>query len=455
MIFSLRRSFALRVAALAAGLVIIVCGAGFFWGYLRVAGALQEQLDAVIASDAQDLLADYEAAGPAGLVASVSDATRRHSMQVRLQTADGGNIVGNISGVPVGLVGFDTLHLPDGRDVRALGAVLPGGLNLIVAADLQPLRRSATALTGALPLAGAVAAAAALVLGFLAARQLEKRLRAVSDAAEAVARGDLSRRLPESGSGDEFDRLSATTNTVLARVEALVEGLQATTTSIAHDLRSPLFRLRQSLESALARPRDADSDGATLEASLAELDVVLATFSALLRIARAEAGMAGAGFAEIDLSELVGRVAETYEAVAEEAGQSLEQRIAPGQTVRGDPDLLRQALANLIENAMTHGGPGVAIQVTLHPGPVIEVADNGKGIPPEEYGRVLQRFYRLDGSRNTPGTGLGLALVAAVARLHGVALELGSAAPGLRVTLRFPTAAEAVRLGLPAPRNAP
>ncbi len=451
MTFNLRRSFALRVAALAAGLVVIVCGLGFFWGYLRVEGALQEQLDAAIASDAQDLLADYEAAGPRGLVASVSDATRRHGMQVRLQTPRGENIVGNINGAPVGLIGFDTLHLPDGRDIRALGAVLPGGLNLIVAADLQPLRRSAAALTGALPLAGAVAAAAALVLGFFAARRLEKRLRAVSDAAGAVANGDLSRRLPETGAGDEFDRLSATTNTVLARVEALVEGLQATTSSIAHDLRSPLFRLRQSLEAALARPREAESDAATLETALGELDGVLATFSALLRIARAEAGVSGAGFVDTDLSELVGRVAETYEAVAEEAGQVLRAEIAPGQTVRGDPDLLRQALANLIENAMTHGGPGVAVRVTLRPGPVLDVADNGPGIPPDEYGKVLQRFYRLDGSRNTPGTGLGLALVAAVARLHGAKLELGDARPGLKVTLTFPSQSNMALTGLAVP----
>jgi signal transduction histidine kinase len=437
--FGLRRSFALRVAALAAALVVIVCGLGFFWGYLRVAGALQEQLDAAIASDAQDLLTEYEAAGPVGLVASVTDATRRHGMQVQLQTSNGETVVGNIRGAPVGLVGFDTLHLPDGRDVRALGAALPGGLNLIVAADLAPLRRSATALTSALPVAGAVAAAAALVLGFFAARQLEKRLRAVSDAAEAVARGDLSRRLPESGTGDEFDRLSATTNTVLARVEALVEGLQATTTSIAHDLRSPLFRLRQALEAALARPRAPAEDAATLEASLAELDVVLATFSALLRIARAEAGVAGAGFVSVDLSDIAGRIAETYEAVAEEAGQSLRAEITPGLHVAGDPDLLRQALANLIENALTHGGPGVAVKLALRPGPAIEVADNGPGIPPEEYGRVLQRFTRLDASRNTPGTGLGLALVAAVARLHGAKLTLGDAGPGLLVTIAFPT----------------
>jgi signal transduction histidine kinase len=442
----LRKSFALRVAALAAGLVVLVCGLGFGWGFLRVEGALREQLDAAIASDAQDFLTDYENLGPNGLVASVADAARRRGSLVLLQTVEGAAVAGNLRGMPLGLKGFDTVRLPDGRDLRAIGAVLPRGLNLIVASDLAPVRRSAAALTSALPLAGVVAALAALVLGFFVARRLELRLRAVSNAAGAVIAGDLSRRLPESGSGDELDRLSATTNTVLARVEALVEGLQATTTSIAHDLRSPLFRLRQALEAALARPRDADADTATLEASLAELDAVLATFSALLRIARAEAGLGGAGlggarFVPVDLSDIVTRVSETYEAVAEEAGQTLLAEVAPGQSVRGDPDLLRQALANVIENALTHGGPGVVVRVSLaaarEGGPALVVSDNGPGIPPEEYGRVLQRFHRLDRSRNTPGTGLGLALVAAVARLHGARLELGDAGPGLRVSISF------------------
>lgn len=438
----LRKSSALRVAALAAGLVVLVCGLGFGWGYLRVAGVLRDQLDAAIASDAQDFLQDYENLGPSGLVASVADAARRRGGLVLLQTVDGSAIAGNIGGAPLALQGFSTLRLPDGRDVRAIGALLPRGLNLIVAADLAPVRRGAAALTATLPVAGLVAALAALVLGFLVARRLERRLRAVSDAAGAVIAGDLSRRLPETGRGDEFDRLSATTNAVLARVEALVDGLQATTTSIAHDLRSPLFRLRQSLEAALARSREPSQDTATLEISLAELDGVLATFSALLRIARAEAGLGNAGFVAVDLSELVARVTETYEAVAEEAGQSLHADIAPGQNLRADPDLLRQALANLIENALTHGGPAVAVHVALCPGAdnavTLAVSDNGPGIPPEEYGRVLQRFHRLDSSRHTPGTGLGLALVAAVARLHGARLHLGDAAPGLKVTLAFP-----------------
>jgi len=435
----MRKSFALRVAALAAALVVVVCGLGFGWGFLRVESALRDQLDLAIASDAQDYLADFESLGANALIASVADAARRRGALVLLQTAEGTTIAGNIRGAPLGLNGFDDLHLPDGRDLRALGAILPRGLNLIVAADLAPVRRSAAALVGALPLAGVVAAFAALVLGFFAARRLELRLRRVSDAATAVIAGDLSRRLPETGGGDEFDRLSATTNAVLARVEALVEGLQATTTSIAHDLRSPLFRLRQALEAALARPRDPEADAATFEASLSELDSVLSTFAALLRIARAEAGVGNAGFVTVDLSELVTRVCETYEAVAEDAGKTLSAEVAPGLTLRADPDLLRQALANLIENALTHGGDRIRVVLQANGGATLIVTDNGPGIPPEEYAQVLQRFHRLDTSRNTPGTGLGLALVAAVARLHGARLELGDAGPGLRVTLALPS----------------
>jgi signal transduction histidine kinase len=442
---SLTRSFALRVAALAAGLVVLVCGLGFGWGYLRVEGALGAQLDAAIAGQAEAFLEELDQDGLGGLTASVAAEARRRGAFVLLQTQAGTTLAGGIAGAPLELRGFTTFRSPDGRSLRALGAVLPGGLNLIVAADLAPVRSAATALTGALPLAGGVAAVAALLLGFLVTRRLERRLRAVSDAAAAVIAGDLARRLPTAGSNDEFDRLTATVNTVLARFEQLVEGLQATTTSIAHDLRSPLFRLRQQLETAASRPRDPQADAATLDGALAELDSVLATFTALLRIARAEAGLRGAGFVQTDLSALVAGVADTFAAVAEDGGQSLLADIAPAQQIDGDPALLRQALANLIENALTHAGPHAVVRVQLlaatSSGPVLRVSDDGPGIPPSERERVLVRFTRLDASRNTPGTGLGLALVAAVARLHGASLELGDAAPGLSVTLGFPRAA--------------
>jgi signal transduction histidine kinase len=199
----------------------------------------------------------------------------------------------------------------------------------------------------------------------------------------------------------------------------------------------PFNRLRQRLERALAAPREAAMDTATLEAAIAELDEVLATFAAMLRIAQTEAGVRR-GLAELDLSELVQGVAEIYQAVAEERGARPEAEVTPDQRMQGDAALLRQLLVNLIENALAHGGAAVRTPIAQRPGPVLEVADNGPGIPEEEREKMLRRFYRLDHNRGTPGSGLGLALVAAVAKLHGASLSLGDARPGLRVTVAFP-----------------
>jgi signal transduction histidine kinase len=325
-----------------------------------------------------------------------------------------------------------------------MGVLLPAGLNLIVAADLEQTDRTAAAMASTLPAAGALAGLAALALGFVTAKQLERRLHSVSAAAQAVMAGDLTQRLPVHGGGDEFDRLVVTINAMLTRIEELVREMRQVTDNIAHDLRSPLSRLRQKLEGALARAREPAADGEALAEAIDELDAVLATFASLLRIARAEAGLRGAPPQQVALSELAGQLAETYAAVAEEQGQSLIAEVTPDVTVRGDATLLRQALANLIENALLHGGAAVRVRVILRReagAPMLEVIDDGPGIPEEERDRVTRRFYRLDRSRNTPGTGLGLALVAAVAQLHGARLQLGDAAPGLRVAITFPATA--------------
>lgn len=396
------------------------------------------QLDVAIATEAEGYLEEYEALGPQAFALGVAAQARRRGALVVLRTANGGVVAGALPDAPTGLRGFATVRAADGRDIRMLGAALPGGLQLVVGADLLPVRRAAASLTGALPVAGALAAGVALLGGYIAARRLERRLGRVSDAAQDVMDGNLSRRLPLAGHNDEFDRLAGAVNAMLARIETLVDGLHLTTTSIAHDLRSPLFRLRQQLEAAAARPRDPAADAATLDASLSELDGVLATFSALLRIARAEAGLKGGSFGPVDLSALVHDLAETYAAVAEEAGKALHANIVPGVRVEGDGALLRQVLANLLENALTHGGTVVRLRLQDGDGPALVLTDDGPGIPEAERERVLQRFYRLDTNRSTTGTGLGLALVAAVAGLHGATLHLGDAAPGLRVTMAFP-----------------
>ncbi|TPG53823.1 sensor histidine kinase [Roseomonas nepalensis] len=431
------RSFAPRVALAMAVVVLLTSLLGAGWGWLRAQAALRQQLDLVLAAEAEGLLRDYETFGLRGL-SEVAEITSRRPgpLLVLLQAADGRPIAGRLPAAPTVLRGFATWRQGEGEvPLRALGAVLPGGANLIVAADLSSVDRAATALAWTPPVAGGVAALVALGLGFLLASRLERRLAGISGAARAVMAGDLARRLPESGRGDEFDRLAVTINAMLARIETLVAEVRQVTDDVAHDLRSPLSRLRQRLEAALARARDPAADEAALEGAIGELDGILATFAALLRIARAEAGAGREGFAPVDLSALVAAVAEAYAPVAEEAGRALEAEVAPGQVIEGSAPLLRQAVANLLDNSLAHGEG--RIRVRLRPGAALEVEDEGPGIPAEERQRVVRRFYRLDRSRGTPGTGLGLSLVAAVAGLHGGALSLGEGpgGKGLRATL--------------------
>jgi signal transduction histidine kinase len=265
----------------------------------------------------------------------------------------------------------------------------------------------------------------------LAARRLEVRLAQSGAAARAIMDGDLTRRLPGNPEGDEFDRLGATINLLLGRIEALVAAQRQVTDDIAHDLRTPLSHLRQRLEAAAAAPR---TDPSLIEAAIGDLDAVLASFAALLRIARVESGAGRAGFAAVDLSALASMMAETYGAVAEEAGRALEAHIAPGVVVQGDAALLRQALANLLDNAMLHGA-GV-VRLKLSHGGALMVADDGPGIPQGERDAVLRRFHRLQAAQGRPGSGLGLALVAATARMHGARLVLGGE-QGLEVRLEF------------------
>jgi signal transduction histidine kinase len=432
------RSFAPRMALIIAGVVLVASVLGAGWGWFRAREALREQLDLVLAAEAEGLLRDYETYGLRGLADSAEIyARRRGPLLVVLLAPDGRVLAGRLPSAPAALRGFATLRdTADDMPLRALGALLPGGVNLIVAADLTAIDRAAYALAWAPPIAGGLAALAALGLGFLLATRLERRLAGVSTAARAVMAGDLTRRLPEGGRGDEFDRLAATINAMLARIETLVAEVRQVTDDVAHDLRSPLSRLRQRLEAALAGPRAADAE--TLEAALAELDAILATFAALLRIARTEAGAGQDGLRPLDLSALAASVAEIYAPVAEEAGRAILTEIAPGERIAGQADLLRQALANLLDNALSHGAG--AIRITLPPGGALTVADEGPGIPPAEREAVLRRFYRLDRSRGTPGTGLGLALVAAVARLHGGQLTLGEGPDGrgLQAALELP-----------------
>jgi signal transduction histidine kinase len=285
----------------------------------------------------------------------------------------------------------------------------------------------------------------ALVSWFFVSRRVLKRIDSVSATSRQIMQGDLSGRLEVTGSGDEFDRLAASLNAMLERIELLLHGLKDVSDNIAHDLKTPLTRLRNRVETALAGPADGDKYRAALEATIEESDGLIKTFNALLMIARIEAGSPDGGMTNIDAAAVVRDVAELYEPAADEKGIELAVD-APGPIeMKASRELLGQALANLIDNAIKYAGsaegrtPRIAVS-TRKDGEsfVLTVADNGPGVPQEDRERVLERFVRLEASRSQPGSGLGLSLVAAVARLHHGTVELSDGGPGLIVTLRLP-----------------
>ena len=273
-----------------------------------------------------------------------------------------------------------------------------------------------------------------LSLGFL--RQIE----AIASAAEAIIGGDMRRRMPLRRGGDELDRLAATLNRMLDRINDLMESLRQVSNDIAHDLRTPLGRLRQGLEEIRRSPRTATEYEQTIDQAIKESDAILETFGALLRIAQIESGARMGGFGVVDLSNLVEYVYETYRPVADDAGMILSMHLQPGIRVEGDRELLAQFLVNLIENAIAHTGAGTEISLSLvRDGACarLRVSDNGPGVPPCELPNIYKRFYRIEGSRTTPGSGLGLSLVDAIANLHHFRLHTAVDGPGLSITAEF------------------
>jgi signal transduction histidine kinase len=333
---------------------------------------------------------------------------------------------------------------PDSATI-AFGVVLPGGGRFFVGQGTGSLADLRELVAEAFAWAGAVTVGLALLGGLLMSGVFLRRVEAVNRAAARIVAGDLANRIPERGGEDEFDRLARNLNRMLDRIAQLMDGLRQVSSDIAHDLRTPLARLRQGLERARLKARSVEDYEAAVDRAIAETDAILATFGALLRIAQLEAGVKRSGFARVDLSDVFGRIAEAYEAVAEDEGKILVSTIEPGLATQGDRELQTQMIANLVENAIRHtpAGTRIALAAAAGPrGPVGTVADTGPGIPEAARGQVFQRFYRLERSRTTPGSGLGLSLVAAIADLHGIAVSLDDNRPGLRVTLDF--AAETV-----------
>jgi signal transduction histidine kinase len=279
----------------------------------------------------------------------------------------------------------------------------------------------------------------ALGAGYLIASIFVRRLDRINEAANRVMLGRLSERLPVMGMGPEFDRLSANLNRMLERIETLVTGMRQVSTDIAHDLRTPLTRLRQRLEVTRASP-SIEAHRQAIDDATNQVDEVLGMFGALLRIGSLEAGIGGDRFKPVDLSDVLERVAMAYQPSIEDQNKALKLSIEPGIAVEGDGDLLAQMFNNLIENALVHTPAHSLITIGLHrelDAVIAVVADNGPGIPAADQAKVLQRFYRLERSRSLPGSGLGLSLAVAVARLHHAELSITDSHPGVAVSIRF------------------
>ena len=435
---------------------VLLLGAVTFWS---TRSALEDQLRRRIEAEMSFLQEEFRISGLDHLVATVQERTRvPANLDYFITDRTGKRLAGDLPLVSsrLGWVDVDAGHDTTGEQsgeqerVRALVKELDGGFRLGVGEDLEQVGEiedtvfAAFASTLGIVLVLGIGGGLLLSAGFL------RRVDTITRTADAIIAGDISRRIERNGSGDDFDRLSATLNAMLDRIGGLMENLRQVSTDIAHDLRTPLSRLRQGLEEAQRRELTAADYRSVVEHAMEEADAILDTFSALLRIAQIEAGVRRSAFRPVDLSEVMHTVADAYAPTAEEGGRTLRTEIADAVTINGDRDLLVQLFSNLVENALHHTPLGTTVVTRLSvisKTVIAEIGDNGSGIPPEERANVLLRFYRLERSRSTPGSGLGLSMASAIAALHHGTLEILDNAPGLRAVVRFPSSSPVLELG--------
>ena len=407
---------------------------------------MANSLDAAVDSDITELEDSLQVGGDAALTALVMERVRQMPygpMYYLLQDPNGKVVAGSLLPFYGGEGRFD-LKIPRSGapsvPIHSRGIILNDGKYLMVGVDALPRREMHKLIVRVFGWSSAISLVLAFGGGALMSGGLLRRIETISRAARDIMAGDFSRRIPVRGTGDEFDHLAASLNAMLERNEAAMESVRQVSNDIAHDLRTPLTRLRQRLELAQRRARSVEEWRRAAEGCMSDMDAILETFGGLLRIAQIESGIPTRRFTKVDLSELLRTVIELYHPMAEEKGQSFTDDIASALTVWGDRELLTQMIANLIENAIKHSPTGASIGLVTRESPNtigVAVNDSGPGIPAEERARVFQRFYRLKRSRSTPGSGLGLSLVEAIAALHQIGIELTDNGPGLRVTLRF------------------
>ena len=424
---------------------------------VNVKNLIDEQIDQTVEAEITGLAEQYSQGGIRRLVDTVERRARQPGSSLYLVTTFAGeSIAGNVAQLPPGVLEHpgltETGYLRTGEEVahhRALARIflLPGGFRLLVGRDLEDRETLRRVLVQALLTSLFWLTVVGTAGGIFVAVRVLRRVDAMTASAHSIMSGDLTRRRPQTGSGDELDRLAQNLNAMLDRIGELMKGLKEVSDNIAHDLKTPLTRLRNGVEQALRTAGSPAEYQGALEKVLEESDGLIRIFNALLMIARLEAGTELEGMSDFDLAEVARDVAELYDPVAEEQGLPLTIDTQPGLMMHGNRELIGQALANLVDNALKHGvveaadeaRPPVSIQAHRAADRLeFVVADHGTGIAPADRTRVLERFVRLEGSRSRPGSGLGLSLATAVARLHGGALRLEDNEPGLRVVLSFP-----------------
>ncbi|MDX2143451.1 MAG: HAMP domain-containing sensor histidine kinase [Rhodospirillaceae bacterium] len=455
-------SITFRLALLYTAVFALSVGGLFYFVFWTTSGFAQRQVQAAIEAEVIGFQESYQRSGVSGLVMAVnrrSDPTLGNNGIYLLIDPVGQPMAGNLRDWPRN-VAIDDLWVNFGirdlegttediADVRALQFFVPEGFRLLVGRDIRDAQQFRRQLIQSLNIGLGATVLVGLLGGFIFGGSVMRRIERITATCRSIMAGDLSQRVAVGRQTDELGRLSQSINAMLDQIERLMKGMQQVSDNIAHDLRTPLNRLRSRLE-AVGRKVDNEAARDEIEAALSDADNLLATFAALLRIARAEAGMQR-NFVALDLAAIGEDVAEMYQPLAEEKGQSFTARFEKGIHAKGDRNLVAQALANLVDNAIKYtpeGGAVTAALVLVKSKPTFIVSDTGPGIPDEFKGKVLQRLYRMEQSRTSPGSGLGLSLVQAVARSHGLALSLDDNHPGLRVSLAFAEAA-------PAPAIAP
>ncbi len=430
----------------------VIVAAIFAYVYVSTSSYVRGRSDRAIVAEFASLQATYQRAGRAGLIAVISERVADHSFadNLYLLTDPAGPVLAGNAGaksMPADEAhGWQEFRVPGTNGsplVRAMLERLSNGDRLLVGRDISELDHFTDHIRLALGSSLALIFVITGVATILVTRRTVGRIEEINATSRHIMQSGLDKRIPLRGSHDEWDRVAENLNLMLDRIETLMGEVKQVSDNVAHDLRTPLTRMRGRLEQAFHRERAAANDQALIGDTIADLDAVLRIFASLTRIAHIESAARKSGFRNVNLAEIAGEVVELYDAAAEQDGTSLTISGEVDLPVTGDRDLIFDAIANLVDNAIKHGRAGGRVAVTTERfdrEAVVTIADDGPGIPADQRDQVFKRFYRLEQGRCAPGNGLGLSLVSAIARLHGARIDMVDNAPGLKVRLWFPSA---------------